>query len=97
MSVLTPTQLAQFTLSSGALNDTEKINKVFDQLEEGDALKNVDDFLMQLREDDEEVGYSLSLGKAYFCALNWPKSQVVYCGYRPSLIVEGSEQIKRHT
>ena len=40
--------MAQLTLSSGALNDTEEITSVFDRLEEGDAFENVDEFLTQL-------------------------------------------------
>ncbi|XP_037602390.1 uncharacterized protein LOC119474429 [Sebastes umbrosus] len=48
LSVLTPTQIAQLTLSSGALNDTDLIDVVFEQLEEGDALENVGEFLNEL-------------------------------------------------
>ncbi|XP_034419023.1 uncharacterized protein LOC117751330 [Cyclopterus lumpus] len=48
LSVLTPTQVAQFTLSSGALNDTDQIDHVFEVLEDGDALENVNEFLTQL-------------------------------------------------
>lgn len=46
--MLNPTQLAQLTLSSGALNDTHQIDLVFDRLEEGDALENVDKFYTEL-------------------------------------------------
>lgn len=48
MSVLTPTQLAQLTLSPGAVNDTDQIDRLFDKLEEDNALENVDEFLTQL-------------------------------------------------
>ncbi|XP_044023508.1 uncharacterized protein LOC122862225 [Siniperca chuatsi] len=48
LSVLTPTQVAQLTLSSGASNDTDQIDRVFERLEEGNALENVDEFLTQL-------------------------------------------------
>lgn len=57
MSVLTPAQLAQWTLSSEASNGTDQIDRVFDRLEEGNALENVDEFLTQLAEN-AEVGYS---------------------------------------
>ena len=53
--MLTPTQVAQFTLSSGALNDTNQIDRVFDRLEEGDALENVVEFLTELAAQ-EKVG-----------------------------------------
>jgi len=49
--------VAQFTLSSGALNDTDQIDKVFEALEEGDALENVNEFLTQLTANGK-VGYS---------------------------------------
>ncbi|XP_039978746.1 uncharacterized protein LOC120787054 [Xiphias gladius] len=48
LSVLTPAQVAQLTLSSGASNDTDQIDRVFERLEEGNALENVDEFLTQL-------------------------------------------------
>ncbi|XP_044231401.1 uncharacterized protein LOC122998537 [Thunnus albacares] len=48
LSVLTPTQVAQLTLSSGASNDTAQIDLVFERLEEGNALENVDEFLTEL-------------------------------------------------
>lgn len=55
--MLTPTQVAQFTLRSGALNDTDQIDRVFERLEEGNALENVDDFLTELTANGK-VGYS---------------------------------------
>ncbi|XP_051560852.1 uncharacterized protein LOC127445100 isoform X6 [Myxocyprinus asiaticus] len=48
LAMLTPTQAAELTLSSGALNNTNQINAVFDRLEEGNAFKNVDEFLTAL-------------------------------------------------
>ncbi|KAL7380694.1 hypothetical protein ABVT39_022377 [Epinephelus coioides] len=57
LSVLTPTQVAQFTLSSGALNDTNQIDRVFDRLEEGDALENVDEFLTELAAEEKEPDF----------------------------------------
>ncbi|XP_029585184.1 uncharacterized protein LOC115172166 [Salmo trutta] len=53
LSLLTPTQLAQLTLTSGPLNDTDDIKLVFKRLEEGDAFKNVDEFLTQLTAKEE--------------------------------------------
>ncbi|XP_036413703.1 uncharacterized protein LOC118798378 [Colossoma macropomum] len=41
LALLTPSQAAELTLSSGALNSTSQINLVFDQLEKGDAFSNV--------------------------------------------------------
>lgn len=55
--MLTPTQVAQLTLSSGASNDTDQIDLVFERLEEGNALENVDEFLTELTANGE-VGYS---------------------------------------
>lgn len=46
--MLTPAQVAELTLSSGALNDTDRMDVVFDRLEEGNAVENVDEFLTQL-------------------------------------------------
>lgn len=51
MSELTPTQVAQLTLTSGALNDTRLIDRVFDRLEDGDALENMDKFFSELMVD----------------------------------------------
>ncbi|XP_028251804.1 uncharacterized protein LOC114427786 [Parambassis ranga] len=48
LSELTPSQVAQLILSSGALNDTDLIDGVFDRLEDGNALENMDQFLTQL-------------------------------------------------
>nr|XP_046269032.1 uncharacterized protein LOC124071969 [Scatophagus argus]XP_046269033.1 uncharacterized protein LOC124071969 [Scatophagus argus] len=53
LSLLTPTQMAQLTLSSVASNDTEQIDRVFEQLQEGNALENVDEFLTQLTANGE--------------------------------------------
>lgn len=57
LSALTPTQVAQLSLSSGTLNDTDQIDLVFERLEEGEALENVEEFLEELTEE-KEVGYS---------------------------------------
>lgn len=57
--MLTPAQVAQLTLSSGATNDTAQIDLVFERLEEGNALENVDEFLTELTAN-EMVGYSLT-------------------------------------
>ncbi|XP_039537984.1 uncharacterized protein LOC120486187 [Pimephales promelas] len=48
LALLTPTQVAQLTLSSGVLNNTNQISAVFDRLEEGDAFQNVEEFLTAL-------------------------------------------------
>ncbi|XP_028981157.2 uncharacterized protein LOC105009564 isoform X5 [Esox lucius] len=52
---LTPDQVAQWALSSGALNDTNDINLVFERLDEGNAFQNVDQFLTQLTADAEQI------------------------------------------
>ncbi|XP_036412850.1 uncharacterized protein LOC118797681 [Colossoma macropomum] len=54
LDLLTPSQAAELTLSSGALNSTSQINLVFYRLEKGDAFKNVDEFFTALI--DQEVG-----------------------------------------
>ena len=43
--------MAQLLLSSGSSNDTDLIDRVFERLEDGDALENVDEFLTQLTVD----------------------------------------------
>ncbi|XP_056622064.1 uncharacterized protein LOC130435436 [Triplophysa dalaica] len=48
LDLLTPTQVAELTRSSGALNNTDQINAVFDRLEVGHAFQNVDEFLTTL-------------------------------------------------
>ncbi|KAM4542779.1 uncharacterized protein PAE49_019278 [Odontesthes bonariensis] len=48
LSELAPSQVAQLLLSSEKSNDTDLIDRVFDRLEDGNALKNVDEFLTQL-------------------------------------------------
>ncbi|XP_048126475.1 uncharacterized protein LOC125312047 [Alosa alosa] len=48
LELLTPSQAAQLTLTSGALNDTTKITAIFQVLLVGDALENVDAFLTTL-------------------------------------------------
>lgn len=53
LSVLAPSQLAQLTLTTGAVNDTDQIDRVFEQLEEGNSLENVDEFLTQLTANGE--------------------------------------------
>ncbi|XP_046905399.1 uncharacterized protein LOC124487258 [Hypomesus transpacificus] len=53
LSVLSPTQVAELTLTSGALNDTKEIGRVLERLEQGDAFNNVDEFLTQLTSDGQ--------------------------------------------
>ncbi|XP_016308247.1 uncharacterized protein LOC107662685 [Sinocyclocheilus anshuiensis] len=53
LALLSPTQVAELALSSGALNNTSQINAVFDRLEEGDAFKNVEEFLTALTTTSE--------------------------------------------
>ncbi|XP_048032264.1 uncharacterized protein LOC125259006 [Megalobrama amblycephala] len=48
LALLTPAQVAELTLSSGVLNNTNQISAVFDRLEEGDAFKNTEEFLTAL-------------------------------------------------
>lgn len=48
LALLTPTQVAELTLSSGVLNNTNQISAVFDRLEEGGAFENVEEFLAAL-------------------------------------------------
>ncbi|XP_056308696.1 uncharacterized protein LOC130220432, partial [Danio aesculapii] len=53
LSLLNPTQVAELTLSSGALNSTDKIGAVFDRLEKGNSFVNVEEFLMELNAASE--------------------------------------------
>lgn len=48
LRLLSPTQVAELTLSSGALNNTDQIGAVFLRLEEGNAFVNVEEFLTKL-------------------------------------------------
>ncbi|RXN32094.1 putative threonine-rich GPI-anchored glyco isoform X2 [Labeo rohita] len=48
LTLLSPSQVAELTLSSGALNSTNQIDAVFDRLADGDAFKNVEEFLTTL-------------------------------------------------
>ncbi|XP_049325519.1 uncharacterized protein LOC111196156 [Astyanax mexicanus] len=48
LDLLTPSQAAELTLTSGPLNSTSQIDRVFDRLKTGDAFNNVDDFLTTL-------------------------------------------------
>ncbi|KAK1784387.1 hypothetical protein P4O66_015896 [Electrophorus voltai] len=48
LDLLSPTQVAELTLSSGALNSTIQMIRVFNRLETGDAFTNVDVFLTAL-------------------------------------------------
>ncbi|RXN32095.1 putative threonine-rich GPI-anchored glyco isoform X2 [Labeo rohita] len=48
LTLLSPSQVAELTLSSGALNSTNQIDAGFDRLEDGDAFKNVEEFLTTL-------------------------------------------------
>ncbi|KAK1803204.1 hypothetical protein P4O66_021719 [Electrophorus voltai] len=48
LDLLSPTQVAELTLSFGALNSTSQMIRVFNRLETGDAFTNVDVFLTAL-------------------------------------------------
>lgn len=69
LSVLSPTQVAELTLTSGALNDTKEIARVLERLEQGDAFNNVDEFLTQLTSDGQ-VRRSALVPKAKSTRLN---------------------------
>lgn len=53
MSELAPSQVAELLLSIDISNDTELIDRVFERLEDGNALENVDEFLTKLTEDGQ--------------------------------------------
>lgn len=71
MSVFTPAQMAQLTLSSGASNDTEQIDLVFEQLEKGDALESVNEFLTELTADEK-----------VYTTWRWEKKNIA--GFKPN-------------
>ena len=71
MSVLTPAQMAQLTLTSGASNDTAQIDLVFEQLEKGDALESVNEFLTELTADEK-----------VYTPWRWEKNKIA--GFQPS-------------
>ncbi|XP_036420853.1 uncharacterized protein LOC118804450 [Colossoma macropomum] len=48
LELLTPSQAADLTVRSGALNNTDLINRVFERLNQGDAMQNVEEFLVAL-------------------------------------------------
>lgn len=74
MSELTPSQVAQLTLTSGALNDTQLVDRVFDRLEDGNALENMDKFFSELTADGMvgcsspriEESLSLAFNQSYY-------------------------------
>lgn len=73
MAVLTPSQIARLTFSSGALNDTHIIDLVFEELEKGDGLENVKQFYAELQAG-ETVGCFLTLmvkSVPQYCDRNW--------------------------
>lgn len=70
MSELTPTQVAQLTLTSGALNDTRLLDRVFDRLEDGDALENMDEFFSELTADGMVGRSSMHIEESLSLALN---------------------------
>ncbi|KAL0969376.1 hypothetical protein UPYG_G00226240, partial [Umbra pygmaea] len=55
LSLLTPSQVAQWTLSSGVLNNTNDITLAFEQLEKGDAFQNIDAFLTELTTNEQTL------------------------------------------
>ena len=58
LDLVTPSQAAELTLTSGALNSTSQMELVFDRLHKGEAFRNVDEFLTALT--DEKVNDSLT-------------------------------------
>ncbi len=46
--LLSPSQLAELTATSGVLNSANMIDSIFDRLEEGDAFQNMDEFFWAL-------------------------------------------------
>lgn len=59
LTVLTITQVAQLSLNSGALNNTDTIRQIFERLEDGNAVENVDQFLTEV-----EAGMTVGLSSA---------------------------------
>ncbi|XP_036006812.1 uncharacterized protein LOC118566996 [Fundulus heteroclitus] len=53
LSELSPSQVAQLLLSSDISNDTKLIDRVFDRLEDGNAVDNVDQFFTKLTEQEK--------------------------------------------
>ncbi|XP_028827815.1 uncharacterized protein LOC114785599 isoform X2 [Denticeps clupeoides] len=56
-----PAEVAELTLSSGALNDTNQIETVFQFLENGDAFHNVDEFLTAVTNSSELPAISIAV------------------------------------
>ncbi|XP_013856352.1 uncharacterized protein LOC106512231, partial [Austrofundulus limnaeus] len=53
LSELAPSQVAELLLSSNVSNDTELIDRIYDRLEVGNTLENVDEFLTQLAANEQ--------------------------------------------
>lgn len=53
LSELSPSQVAQLLQSSDIGNDTKLIDRVFDRLEKGEAVENVDEFFTQLTKQEQ--------------------------------------------
>ncbi|KAM9709051.1 uncharacterized protein ACNS7B_001154 [Menidia menidia] len=58
LSELDPSQVAQLLLSSEKSNDTDLIDRVFDRLEDGNALENVDEFLTQINANGQNPEFT---------------------------------------
>ncbi|XP_058640928.1 uncharacterized protein LOC131545793 isoform X2 [Onychostoma macrolepis] len=58
LGLLSPSQLAELTVTSGALNSANMIDSIFDRLEEGDAFQNMDEFFWKLVQSELKQGYS---------------------------------------
>lgn len=75
--------MAELTLSSGALNDTDGISRVFDRLEEGDAFENVDEFLTLLTSKGQVIHVRTN---CKVIAFNWPIGKMPFITKSPQRI-----------
>ncbi|KAI4898863.1 hypothetical protein NFI96_022063 [Prochilodus magdalenae] len=55
LELLTPSQVADLALHSGALNNREMMNAIFKYLEEGNALQNIKEFLNALVQHSQTI------------------------------------------
>lgn len=53
--LMSPSEVAEFAVTSGALNSANLTNIIFDRLEEGDAFQNTDVFFWTLIQSEVKI------------------------------------------
>lgn len=85
--------MAQLIAISAASNDTDLIDRVFERLEEGNALENLDEFLTQLAADGKVGTVFLALGECRTMLAAEPSAASIYVGMQTSTALGGNSVI----